>query len=642
MNDIRRIILEQLVEGKITIDTSKKFIQSLGQLNSFNDEAAVIGIDCRYPKANNIEEFWSNIVGGVNCIGLPSEERVYKMKRDFEQYYGVHIEKEMLRVGGYMHEIDKFDAHFFSIRDKEAKFMDFWQRIMLEVTYHAVEDAGIKLSEINGSDTGVFIGRDNSSQSSYGKMIQDTSPYVTSGSYAAVLASRISHYFNLTGPNMVIDTACSSAMSALSRALMSLRSRECSMAIVGGINILENLFEISDNPMRRIIAKDKKVKTFDAQAKGTVLSEGVGVLVLKRKEDAVRDNNNIYAIIRGIAVKNDGGVKNISSPNPLVEEQVIIQAWKSADVSPEHISYIEAHGTGTLVGDSIEFRAISEAFKKFTNRKKICALGAVKPNIGHSVGASGLASMIKAILCMNKSVLPQNINFKTPNPYLDLDNSALYINNFTHTWVEERKLCGVNSFGYSGTNVHVLLEKPNIDNKCIREPRYYIFVLSAKSKESLLQITRKYVTLLQDDIDMYRMCYTLANGKNHFNHRLAIVVENKVDLKEQLSLVCDKFLGGEDIGVKKIFYKVTYTTKRKRGKSDEYTIQMLEEMSNKVKYAKHMLNYQDRLLDVARWYVSGADIKWEEIYTEPIPYMHLPLYCFNRTSYWHDEKIKKS
>ena len=607
MTDIRHTILEELANHEISIEAAKMIIMSLKQIDSiFNDEVVVIGMDCRYAKANNVEEFWKNIREGRNCIDKPSNDRLRNVKESFKRYYHKELKENMIKMGGYLSQIDQFDARFFSIREKEACYMDPWQRILLETSYHAIEDAGITIEELYDSDTGVFIGRDNYVESSYGKMIPDNNPFALSGSYAAVLASRISHFFNLTGPNMVIDTACSSSMSALNRAYMSLISGECHIAIVGGINILENVFHISDDPMKRILSKENEVRSFDKDAKGTILGEGVGVLVLRRKNEAVEKCNHIYALIKGISTNCDGGMKNISSPNAITEERVILNVWKKAEINPEDIRYIEAHGTGTLLGDSIEFQAISEAFKKFTNKTGFCALGAVKPIIGHSVAASGMASVIKAILCMNHDLLPKNINFSNPNPYLDLDNSAIYINDCTREWVEKEKLCGVNSFGYSGVNVHVLLESMKGEEIKITKHKFNLFVLSAKSKHSLLRMVDRYLDFLQEDIDVNYLCNNLVKGRNHFEQRLAIVIKTRKELRDKLLLVKMNQEHLDKLDNKHVYYNQIVQSSRKIVNSKIHSDQRNENLKQ-IDGVQHILEYEELLLSLAKDYVSGKD-----------------------------------
>ena len=636
MTELRRTILEQLSRQEISCETAKRLILALQDAESDNRSSgiAVIGMDCRFAKADSIKEYWENIKAAKSCIGKPTAARLRGIKESFEQHYHLNVTDDLINEGGYLSQIDQFDAHFFSMLDKEAYFMDPWQRILLETSYHAVEDAGITMDELYGSDTMVFIGRDNYVESSYGKMIDDKNPFALSGSYAAVLASRISHFFNLLGANMVIDTACSSAMTALNRAYSSLMSGECKTAIVGGINILENIFRVSGNSMERILTKENKVRSFDKDAKGTILSEGVGVLILRKYSEEVKRHNNVYAVIRGIASNCDGGVKNISSPNVESETSVITTVWRNAGINPEEIKYIEAHGTGTLVGDSIEFKAISAAFKEYTDKTGFCALGAAKSVIGHSVAASGMASIMKAILCMKNNLLPMNANYSNPNPHMDLENSALFINDQTREWKDSPKLCGVNSFGYSGVNVHVLLEAA--ENEAIQAGQhdYNIFVLSAASMASLHALVKEYAGFVNKDSDISYLCNNLAKGRNHFEHRLAIVVRTAEELREKLQFVATDQGGVKQDDEKQIYYQVTETSRKKRRRKKAAVLDNESNLSQ-IGSSSSVLSDAEQTIAVAKEYVSGKDIKWEDIYQEELPMMHLPLYCFEHHTYWY-------
>lgn len=606
----------------LSTDTAKSFLEEIQKPDIvINEDIAIIGLECRLPKASGVNEFWENLINGRNCIGIPEKDRREVVLSTLKKITGMVITEEMLEPGGYMDQIHCFDAPFFGIRKKEAQCMDPWQRVLLEVVYLAIEDAGIPIEKIRGTETGVYIGRDNSCDSSYGRLTSEQNPYVLNGSYAAVLASRISHSFDLTGPNLVVDTACSSAIAALHQAVTDLKTGQVDVAVVGGINIKENLADLSGNPMARILAGDGMIRTFDAQAKGTLISEGVGVFILKRLKAAREDNDHIYAVIKGSAINNDGATKMISAPNVSTQERVMQKAWDNAGIDPGTIEYIEAHGTGTLLGDSIEISAIRNAFRKYTNRRQFCALGAVEPGIGHTVAASAMASMTKAVLSLKNECIPGNINFLEVSPLIDFVDSPVYVNDRCRDWKrgKQPRRCGVNSFGFSGTNGHVIFEEAPSEETSGKYFGPWIFPVSAKSSAALFELLKRYKAYFEagNTADLTRICYTAACGRNHFNERIAILVDSESDLHKKICQLIDEGLCSES--EKGGIYYGKYRNDRQDGCEKD----------------------EGRPGELCRRYVNGEKIPWEEFYQGvKTTKTNLPVYPLERIPFWHSiEKI---
>jgi amino acid adenylation domain-containing protein len=651
VNLIKRYIFENIAAGKLSASEAKKLLTELTDNHAAGtkEDIAVIGMSGRFPKSAGLKEFWSNLCNKVNCIDSPSVKRREVWEPLIKNHFGIEeITEEMYELGGYIDEVDKFDAKLFNISLKEAKYMDPWQRLILEIVYLALEDASLGGNSIRGTNTGVFIGRDHACESSYGKMLGNVHPLVLTGSYAAILSSRISHVFDLKGPNLVIDTACSSALVAIHQACLALRNRQCDMAIVGGINIKENLIRLDSNPMERILTDDGMVRTFDKKATGTLISEGAGALILKPLSKALQDKDNVYAVIKGSAVNNDGASKRVATPSAEAQEQVILKAWEDAGVPPETISYIEAHGTGTLFGDPIEINAIKGAFKKYTAKKQFCAIGTVKTNIGHPVAASGMASIMKAILALKNKKIPGNINFEEVNPYIDFIESPVFVNDRLAEWkTEDSPLrCGVNSFGFSGTNCHIVLEEapfaPSTDeavNDCT-----YIFTLSARSNQALKNLIKKYKYYFEEaDLNTVRIgdiCNAAACGRGHYEERIAFLVENINELRNKINILNNitNLENAKDNGIYYGYYSIVKSYKENReiwelskGDISKLSAKAEERLDGAV---IDNLNESD-LAEICTMYIKGANIGWEKLYnSRDRRKVKLPTYPLDRTRCW--------
>lgn len=497
---------------------------------------AIIGIGCRFPGANNSEEFWQLLSQGKNAI-----TETPKSHWDVRQYCndGVNTPGKICNAyGGFVPHLKEFDAAFFRIAPREAMSLDPQQRLLLEVSWEALENAGIPAEDLKGSATGVFIaicGTD------YWHQLLNRNPnqidaYFTTGNTHSLASGRLSHFYGTTAPSISLDTACSSSLVAVHMAIKSLRDRESNLAIVGGVNRLIAP-EVSINfSQAKMLSPDGLCKTFDESADGFVRSEGCGIVILKRLSDAIADKDNIQATLLGSAVNQDGRTSSITTPNSLSQQAVIHQALENSKIEPEQVSYLETHGTGTSLGDLIELEALSSIFPH--NQQLI--LGAVKTNIGHLEAASGIASLIKTILSLQKETIPANLHLQQPNQQIDWQSSPFALPQDNLPWNKEQPhIAGVSAFGFSGTNAHVIVSEapdPKDDFTVIR-PDSNLFTLSARNKPALQQLANDYVQYLQKNpnLNLEDICLTVNLGRSHFNHRLALTATSTRELQTKLT-----------------------------------------------------------------------------------------------------------
>lgn len=494
-------------------------------MNSKKD-IAVIGMSGIFPEAPTLAAFHENLRNGRDSVRKLSDARMIHSGIDTAAAY---------RIFGFIDRVDTFDHAFFNISKKEAELMDPVQRILLELSVSAIEHAGYSLTEFRGSKTAVYLG--GNPYTHYYTLIREMDPSVFTGNLHAISAGRISYLLDLHGPSMMIDTACSASLVALHEACIKLQLEEVEFALSGGVNINILFAEESDfqDPLG-ILSPEGKCRSFDASANGTGGGEGGGIVLLKRLDKAIRDKDHIYAVIKGSAANHDGNRSNgLTAPSPLAQTEVIVSAWKNADIHPESITYLEAHGTGTKLGDPVEFQALSDAFHQFTDKKHFCALGALKSNIGHLNNAAGIAGLLKCILSLQHKELYPSLHFSDPHPFIDYDNTALFLNTTLRTWErgETPRRCGISSFGFSGTNVHVVLEEFEHlpDAASSQEPM--ILKVSAKNTNSLQAYGQQIHTYLQH-CDL-KALFTLNNGRSDYPYRLAVAGRDREELRQALA-----------------------------------------------------------------------------------------------------------
>ncbi|MGO4294300.1 SDR family NAD(P)-dependent oxidoreductase [Chitinophaga sp. RAB17] len=501
-------------------------------------EIAVIGMSGRFPGAADLHHFWNNLVNGVESISRLSDEDLLEEGEDAD----ILKNKRYVKASSFMSDKGYFDADFFGYRPEEATLMNPQIRIFHELCWNALEDAGYNVRS-NKEKIGLFAGGANDlNWQNYtflanedGAVDDFTASQLRDTAY---LCSRISYLFNLQGPSVYVNTACSTSLVAIQRACMSLLLRECSMAMAGGITV--NNFSKRGYLFQEgmINSPDGHCRPFDADAAGTVAGEGGGVVVLKRLADAIKDRDHIYAVVRGYAVNNDGNRK-MSFAAPSVEGQhaAIVKALNMAGVPPESISYIEAHGTGTELGDPIEVEALNKSFGAAA--EKYCALGSVKSNIGHLDAAAGVAGFIKTVLAMTYRKIPASLYFKSPNPRINFTDTPFYVNHQCSEWHNEKYplRAGVSSFGIGGTNAHVILEEPPVEEKLHGTRPFQLMVLSGKTSAALERNITRFSNFLEEDsaARLEDIAYTLQTGRTPLEYRRTIVSADKEDTLVQLA-----------------------------------------------------------------------------------------------------------
>lgn len=506
---------------------------------------AIIGMGCRFPGgADSPETFWNLLnTGGSGIREVPSD------RWDIDRFYDPDPTtpgKMNTRQGGFLAQVDRFDAHFFGISPREAVSLDPQQRLLTEVTWEALENAGQPLDALAESQTGVFIGIYNSDYSWF--QLQDPTrldAYAGSGVSHSIAANRLSYLFNFHGPSLVVDTACSSSLVAVHLAVQSLRNKECHRAIAGGVNLI--LSPLSTIAMSKwgMLAPDGYCKTFDARANGFVRGEGCGVVVLKRLSDALANGDEILALIRGTAVNQDGRSTGMTAPNGQAQQAVIRQALDNSGVDPAQVSYIEAHGTGTALGDPIEVEALTAVYGKPHPNGQPCVIGSVKTNIGHLEASAGIAGLIKVVLAMRNSLIPPHLHLERLNPHISLEDTPFVIATEPCPWPvgERRRFAGLSSFGFGGTNAHIVLEEApqpqpvQAAPATLIEPPRYLLCLSARSEPALKDVAQRMHDYLVEHPDESPgdICYTANARRSHFSYRLAVVAETSQQMRERLA-----------------------------------------------------------------------------------------------------------
>ncbi|PNQ41088.1 hybrid non-ribosomal peptide synthetase/type I polyketide synthase, partial [Ralstonia solanacearum] len=499
-----------------------------------DEPIAIVGLSCRLPGADDADAFWEALVGQVDAIGAVPDARLAAGTFD-ERHADV---PPQVRLGGFLERVDAFDAAFFSISPLEAGRMDPQQRLTLEVAWQALEDAGIAASGLAGSTTGVFIGiSTHDYEGIQGRADNELSVYSATGNAGSIVANRLSYFLDLRGPSLAIDTACSSSLVAVHAACQSLRNGESTLALAGGVNLV--LSTMSSEPFARagMLSPDGRCKAFDASANGYVRGEGCGVVVLKKLSDAQRDGDPVRAVILGSAVMQDGRGNGLIAPNGSAQAAVIRQALARARLRPEQIGYIEAHGTGTALGDPIELNALKSVFAHGPAAGR-CAVGSVKTNIGHLEAAAGVASLIKVVLTLEHGTIPANLHYREPNPHASLDGSALSIASRSQPWPGNAgsRHAGISSFGFGGTLAHMIVAQAPAGAGQGAQWPWHLLSFSAKTAPALEAMTEAWAEQLQalPETALADAAYTHQAGRSALAWRRMLVVRDRGDAAEVL------------------------------------------------------------------------------------------------------------
>ncbi|MCP5008276.1 MAG: type I polyketide synthase, partial [Planctomycetes bacterium] len=642
-------------------------------------EIAIIGLSGRYPESVNVREYWKNLRDGKDCIIEVPENR-WNWREYFSKDYtkdGSHYSK----WGGFIEGVDEFDPLFFNISPREAEVMDPQERLFLEHTWMAMEDAGYTRETLGVSQdneltmqVGVYVGVMYGEYQLFGAQESLRGNRMGFASSLASIANRVSYVFNLHGPSMTIDTMCSSSLTSSHLACQDLKQGRTNLAIAGGVNVSIHPNKYLMLSAGQFISTKGHCESFGEGGDGYIPGEGVGVVLLKRLEEAIRDGDNIYGVIQGSAINHGGKTNGYTVPNPNAQSNVIERALSESRIDPRQISYIEAHGTGTKLGDPIEITALSKAFGKYTQEKGFCLIGSAKSNIGHCEGAAGVGGLTKVLLQMKYGQIVPSLHSSTLNPNIDFKNTPFVVNQELTNWdcpviegQELPKIAGISSFGAGGSNAHLIVKEYQDSQRAtttsITVSRFPVIVpFSARTKEQLLESARNILYFLKEhafvqdskspiykdstqleqsnqsddagtsSLDLVNLSYTLQAGREAMEERLGFIVASIKELEEKLEAY---LAGDQDI-------EDTYLGEVKRTKetltvftADEDLQQAIESWINKGKFSK--------ILDL---WVKGLVLDWSKLYGETKPKrISLPTYPFARERYWITEEkgiVKKN
>ncbi|MGC9969935.1 MAG: amino acid adenylation domain-containing protein [Bryobacteraceae bacterium] len=591
---------------------------------------AIIGIGLRIGSSSDVESLWEELERGRDFVRpLPAERR-----REAERLAAAlglapaDLEEPEM---AFLDETDKFDFAHFRMAPQKAALLDPREKLFLETAWHAIEDAGYGGARLRGTQTGVFLGESTGS-ADFSKVLEaagvEDANQVLESLTPSIAASRISHLLDLKGPALLVDTACSSALSALCLAMDALRSGRCEMALAGAVKL--HLLPFRRSGRAEIESADWRTHSFDDEATGTGGGEASIALLLKPLARALADGDPIHAILRGGAMNQDGASTGITAPNAEAQADVIDRAWKDAGIDPKALAFIEAHGTGTRLGDPVEVEGLTKAFRRYTRRKQFCALGSVKANIGHTDHAAGLAGILRAVLCLKHRRVAPAIHFRRPNRNIRFEESPLFVNSEPVPLEagESPLLCGVSSFGLSGTNVHVVLEEaPRLDRGMALDGAL-IMPLSARTPELLREHAGRIRGHLErhPEVPPAAAAFTLATGRDHLGARAAIVFRSAAELAARLALLSEDLVSRPERGVFVGFHKAVPSSKPVL-LEHEVTAETLAGYTAAAQGAS--------LTELARLYALGAEIPWEPLFAPSKPFRcSLPGYPFERTRSW--------
>jgi acyl transferase domain-containing protein len=504
------------------------------------DEIAIIGMAGRFPGADDVEEFWSNLRDGVESISFFSDSEL--AASGVEQ--ALIDNPNYVKARALLKDIELFDAEFFGFNPREAELLDPQQRLFLECAWEALEHAGYDSLTYEGR-VGVYAGAGSNTYSVFNlypnrELLKEVGLYQAMlGSERDYLTTHVSYKLNLRGPSLNVQTACSSSLVAVHLACQSLLGGECQMALAGGVSIRvpQKSGHLYQEGM--IFSPDGHCRAFDAKARGTIGGSGVGIVVLKMLADSLVDRDNILAVIKGSAINNDGSLKiSFTGPGAKGQANVVKEALTVARVSPHTISYVEAHGTGTDLGDPVEISSLTEAFRVATNEKQFCGIGSVKTNIGHLDAAAGIAGLVKVVQSLKYKMIPPHLHYESPNPQIDFDDSPFFVNSRLCEWQHGTgpRRAGVSSFGIGGTNAHVIVEQAGTVPEDAPAAAWQLFVLSGKSRSALEGRTARLSAFLRetDELNLANVAYTLQVGRSAFDHRRIVLCQNPQDAIVQL------------------------------------------------------------------------------------------------------------
>jgi len=626
-----------------------------------SNAVAIIGLDGRVGSANNLNELWELLVNEREGMRWLPENR----RQDVESFLkakGVPLplpESQYFR-STFLTDVASFDPNFFGISKQEANFMDPNQRMFLETAWKAIEDAGYGGEDIRGTDMGIFVGFSSDFGENYRHIINVLSPDVpevaVAGNVKSIIASRLAYHLDLKGPALMVDTACSSGLLAMYLAFRAIQNGECSMALVGAVKsellpiLSDGKSDVGISDIKDTHSSEGHTRTFDNASDGTMAAEGTFAFVLKSLEQAERDGDSVRAVILGGAANQDGASVGITAPNSQAQEELIVRALEDAGISAEKLSYIEAHGTATKLGDPIEISGIQKAIRHFTTKKQFCAIGSLKTNIGHLDNAAGLGGVAKLVLSMKHRILPASLNFNVPNRNISFIESPVYVNDQTTVWSNdpnEELVAGINSFGLSGTNCHLVLKSPSTKQRLRTKGEQQgplLLPLSAKTPQALKILAAEYKEFLADsNVDLADAVFTASRGRLHHHIRMAVCFETR----EQLCSALGNFVAGgadnfSDCILRYGEHRII-ENKNKRRHSSAITEIERQHLTNEA--VSYVSNHSGRpsinvLEKLANLYVVGAELPWDYLTKGlEVSRISLPTYPFQRTYCWVEAKV---
>ena len=598
-------------------------------------DIAIIGMHGRFGGSEGLDQFWHHIVLGTDLMReVPLDH--WDCSPWYDETRGAR-DKTYCKWGSFIDGVDQFDAPFFRVSRREAEWMDPQMRLLLESIHACAEDAGYA-GRLRGTDTGVFVGACSYNYAArIAELNPPVEPYISTGNEPTMVANRISFAFDCNGPSMTVNTACSSSLVALHYAIRALRQGECGMAFVGGVNLLLSSLHYRNLSSLGALSPSGRCHTFDSAADGYVPAEGVASVLLKPLRQALMDGDHIDAVIKGSAALHGGYTPSLTSPSVAGEANVILKAWADAGIDPDSLGYLEAHGTGTQLGDPIEINSLKKAFGRFTQREQFCAIGSAKANIGHAEGAAGIAGVLKVVQQMRHRTIPAMPHFRTLNPLIQLDGSPLYINRATQEWRSPPgvpRRAGVSSFGFSGAYAHVVIEEHLPQEGASHAPvdglsDPVLIVLSAKSmaqlREQALRLRMHMEASRLGDDRLADMAYTLQLGREAMEARAAILATSSEGLAAQLAALAEN----RDEQVDTWVGQLDKDARALQTLGDEDFDATLDAWIQKKKYAK-----------LAQAWVQGLAVAWDRLYGEARPRrMSLPTYPFARERYWVPQEM---
>jgi acyl transferase domain-containing protein/SAM-dependent methyltransferase len=578
--------IERLFDASVAEVETTPAAATLQRFERGDGEIAVIGVTGRYPQADNMTQFWENLSQGKDCITPAPEDRE------------ALVHAEVMVRGGFIDGVDLFDPLFFNISPAEARTMDPQERLFLETVWELLEESNVTPGQLAGEArrTGVFVGVMNNDYNRFGAMTHYSS-----------IANRVSYYFDFQGPSIAVDTSCSSSLTAVHLACESLKTGQCDAAVAGGVNLILHPDHFQLLNQKRMLSETGACRSFDAAGDGFVVGEGVGAVLLTPLDRAVRENNEILAIIKGSAANAGGKTGGYMTPNPTAQTNVVVEALTRAGVAPETVGYIEAQATGSPIADAIEFTGLSRAFASLDSQTRACAIGSVKTNIGHLESASGIAGLTKVILQMRYRTLVPTLYGDGPNPDIDFDNSPFYLQRDAAQWRSNGpRRAGISSFGAGGANAHVIVEEyvgePESNSRTAHSTAPQVLVLSARQPETLKIYAANMAAYLEDrDLSLEEVAYTLQTGRQAMKYRLAIIASA---LSETVAYL--KAFAANEVDTSSILGGDTG---------------------------------DGSLLSLARAWVDGRTVDWKPLYGTPAPRkVHLTTYPFRKKRYWLGEK----